>query len=361
MNDDILRPLLYRGRGSVSNAVGRFEGLQRAAIDDGWDNLAQDLPPLRTEIITDTSKSIITYNQSPDVPFDRSMNPYRGCEHGCTYCFARPSHTYLGFSAGLDFESRILIKPQAAELLRKELGKRGYQCAVLALGTNTDAYQPLEREYGITRSLLEVLAQARHPVSIVTKNSLVERDIDLLAEMAKQHLAEVFISITTLDKTLARTLEPRAATPHRRLQTLRALSEAGIPTGVMFAPVIPALNDGEMEKILQAANEHGAKRAAYILLRLPMEVADLFEDWLKQYYPLKAEHVMSLIRQSRGGKAYESAFHQRLRGRGLFADMLHQRFQLVVKRLGLNQMHRPLATHLFQSPRAGGGQMDLFD
>lgn len=355
------RPLIYRGRGSLSNDVGRYESLTRVAIDDGWDNQDQELPPLHTEILVDNTKTIINYNQSPDIPFDRSINPYRGCEHGCTYCFARPSHTYLGFSAGLDFESRILIKPEAANLLRKELAKPGYQCASMALGTNTDPYQPLEREHLITRKILEVLAEFRHPFSIVTKNSLVERDIKLLAEMARQNLAEVFISITTLNKDIARTLEPRAAAPHRRLQTLETLSEAGIPVGVMVAPLIPALTDTEMERILEAATEHGAKRAGYILLRLPLEVSALFENWLKQYYPLKVDHVMSLIRQSRDGKTNHAEFHQRMRGSGLFADMISQRFKLATKRLGLNQGHQSLDTSLFRPPGASAPQMELFD
>lgn len=352
--------MVYKGRGTASNGVGRFERLNRTSIDDGWDHLDQALPPLRTEVIIDSTRSIIAWNDSPDIPFDRSINPYRGCEHGCTYCFARPTHTYLGYSAGLDFESRILIKPEAAALLRKELGKPGYRCGVMSLGTNTDPYQPLEREYRITRQILEVLRETNHPVAIVTKSSLVERDIDLLAPMAAQGLAEVFVSITTLDRTLSRTLEPRAAAPQRRLQTLAALHAAGIPAGVMTAPVIPALNDHDLESILEAARDAGARRAGYILLRLPHEVAPLFEQWLHQHVPLKAAHVMSLIRQSRGGKDYDATFFQRQRGSGLFAELLAQRFRLATRRLGLNLGHRPLDTALFRPPQDEHPQRDLF-
>ncbi|MBU3735989.1 MAG: PA0069 family radical SAM protein [Methylobacterium sp.] len=354
------RPLVFKGRGTVSNGVGRFEALDREAIDDGWGSLDEGLPPLRTEVIVDSTRSIITWNDSPDIPFDRSINPYRGCEHGCTYCFARPTHTYLGYSAGLDFESRILIKPEAAALLRKELGKPGYRCGVMSLGTNTDPYQPLERAHRITRQILEVLSATNHPVAIVTKSALVERDIDLLAPMAALGLAEVFVSITTLDRTLSRTLEPRAAAPRRRLETLAALHAAGIPAGVMTAPVIPALNDHDLEAILEAARDAGARRAGYILLRLPHEVAPLFEQWLQQHVPLKAAHVMSLIRQSRGGKDYDATYFQRQRGTGQFAALLAQRFRLATRRLGLNLGHRPLDTSLFRPPQHESPQRGLF-
>ena len=348
------KPLIHKGRASISNAVGRFEKQSRQAEDDGWGSLDADLPPLPTEVIVDSSRSLITYNDSPDIPFDRSINPYRGCEHGCIYCFARPTHAYLGYSAGLDFESKILIKPDAARLLREELGKRNYRCAPLALGTNTDPYQPLERRHQIMRQILEVLAETRHPVSIVTKSALIERDLDILSEMAAQGLASVYVSITTLDRSLARNLEPRAAAPQRRLETLARLREAGIPTGVMVAPLIPVLTDHELENIVTAAHAAGALCADYILLRLPLEVADLFQEWLYQYYPLKAEHVMNRIRDSRHGKAYDAAFHQRQRGSGVYADLLDQRFRLISKKLGLNSGLPSLRTDLFRKPSPGG-------
>ncbi|MDD1619999.1 MAG: PA0069 family radical SAM protein [Methylococcaceae bacterium] len=356
------KPLAYKGRGSISNVAGRFEKQSGHAEDDGWGSLDAELPPLNTEVIVDNSRSLITYNDSPDIPFDRSINPYRGCEHGCIYCFARPTHAYLGYSAGLDFESRILIKPDAARLLREELGKRNYRCAPLALGTNTDPYQPLERRHRLMRQILEVLAETRHPVSIVTKSALIERDLDLLAPMAEQGLVWVGMSITTLDGTLARTLEPRAAAPQRRLETLSRLREAGVPTGVMMAPLIPVLNDHELEDIIKAAHEAGALSAEYILLRLPLEVADLFEEWLRRYYPLKADHVMNRVKESRGGKTYDAAFHQRQRGGGNYADLIGQRFRLIRKKLGLDRPQPPLRSDLFRKPSAGGQMsFDFFD
>jgi len=355
------RPLVFKGRGTVSNTVGRFERLERVEIDDGWDNLDEEINPVKTEVIIDSTRTIINYVKSPDISFDRSINPYRGCEHGCTYCFARPTHTYLGYSAGLDFESRILIKPDAADLLRKELAKPSYSCAPIAMGTNTDPYQPLERKYKITRSILEVLAEYKHPVTIVTKNVLIERDIDILGPMAAEGLARVFVSVTTLNKDICRTLEPRAAAPHRRLEAIKALSDAGIPTGVMTAPILPVLTDTEMEAILEAASKAGAKYAGYVLLRLPLEVAPLFEEWLKEYFPLKAEHVMSIVRQSRGGKAYNSAFFERQKGTGLFADMIAQRFKLATRRLGLNLDRPSMNTTSFRPPRPPQPQMSLFE
>lgn len=356
------KPLAYKGRGGLSNAAGRFEKFSNEAFDDGWGSLDADLPPLKTETFTDSSKSVINYNDSPDLPFDRSINPYRGCEHGCIYCFARPSHAYLGLSPGLDFESRILLKPDAARVLRDELGKRNYRCAPLALGTNTDPYQPLERQHKLMRQILEVLAETRHPVSIVTKSALIERDCDLLAAMAAQGLVSVYLSITTLDRGLARTLEPRAAAPQRRLETVAALRGAGVPVGVMVAPVIPALNDHELEAIVKAAHAVGAMSAEYILLRLPLEVADLFEEWLHRHYPLKAAHVLNLIRESRGGKSYDASFHQRFCGTGSYADLLGQRFRLACKRLGLDGRLPPLRADLFKKPQAGGQMsFDFFD
>lgn len=362
--DKTIRPLVFKGRAASSNSVGRFEDLLRESFDDGWGSLDEEVPPLRTEVAIDDARSVIAYNDSPDLPFDRSINPYRGCEHGCIYCYARPSHAYLGLSPGLDFESRLLAKPDAPTLLRKELAKPGYRCAPIALGMNTDAYQPMEREYRITRGILEVLAECRHPVSLVTKSALVERDIGLLATMAAQGLAAVYVTITTLDRGIARRLEPRAAAPERRLETLRRLSDAGIPTGVMVAPVIPALTDNEMEHILGSAAEAGARGAGYVLLRLPHELAQLFEDWLRRHYPLKADHVLSLIRQSRGGKNYDAAFHTRMKGEGLFAEMIARRFRLACQRLDLNNSRHRLDTSLFQAPAVeavrGKRQLDLF-
>ena len=355
-----LRPLIFKGRGSASNPSGRFEHHQHADIDDGWGNLDAEPAPLRTEVIVDDTRSIINWVRSPDIPFDRSINPYRGCEHGCIYCFARPSHTYLGYSAGLDFESRLLVKPNAAKLLRQELAKPGYVCQPMALGTNTDPYQPIERQHQITREVLEVLAEHRHPLSIVTKSSLVERDIDLLAPMAQAGLAKVFISITTFDRDVSRLLEPRAAAPQRRLETIRRLHDAGIPVGVMTAPIIPVLTDSEMETILQQAADAGAESAGYVLLRLPLEVAPLFEEWLRLHFPLKADHVMSVVRQSRGGKANDPRFFNRMRGQGLFADMIAQRFKLATARLGLNEHRRALDATRFNPPAVVKPQMELF-
>ncbi|MCK9604981.1 MAG: PA0069 family radical SAM protein [Methylomonas sp.] len=356
------KPMIYKGRGSLSNAAGRFEKQSSHTEDDGWGSLDAELPPLATEVITDSSRSLITYNDSPDLPFDRSINPYRGCEHGCIYCFARPSHAYLGYSAGLDFETKILIKPNAAPLLRDELCKRNYRCAPLALGTNTDPYQPLERQQRLMRRILEVLAETHHPVSIVTKSALIERDLDILAPMAEQGLATVYLSITTLDRSLTRNLEPRAAAPQRRLETLARLRKAGVPAGVMIAPLIPVLTDPDLETIVSAAQAAGALSAEYILLRLPLEVADLFEEWLRRHYPLKAEHVMKRIRDSRAGKTNDAAFHQRQSGSGLYADLLAQRFRLICRKLGLSSGLPPLATHLFRKPEAGGQMsFDFFD
>ncbi|ATG89935.1 DNA repair photolyase [Methylomonas koyamae] len=356
------KPLIYKGRASISNAAGRFEKQSGQAEDDGWGSLDDELPPLPTEIVADASKSLITYNDSPDIPFDRSINPYRGCEHGCIYCFARPTHAYLGYSPGLDFETKILVKADAAELLRAELGKRSYRCAPLALGTNTDPYQPLERQQRIMRGILEVLAETRHPVSIVTKSALIERDIDILAEMAKQGLASVCLSVTTLDRSLARTLEPRASAPQRRLDAVARLSEAGVPVGVMVAPLIPVLTDHELERIAAAARAAGALSVEYILLRLPLETAELFAEWLHQHYPLKAEHIMNRVRDSRGGKAYDAAFHQRLRGSGVYADLIAQRFALARKKLGLDRSLPALRSDLFRKPDPSGQMsFDFFD
>ena len=342
-----------KGRGALSNATGRFERITREDFDDGWgdgredgrtagredgrnqDRDWDDVPPpkLRTTLTPDTTRRIISYNDSPDLPFDRSINPYRGCEHGCIYCYARPSHAYLGFSPGLDFETRLVFKPDAAALLRAELARPGYTCAPIALGSNTDPYQPVERDLGITRAVLEVLAECGHPVMIVTKSARVERDIDILAAMAGANLCSVAVSVTTLDRSLARRMEPRASAPHRRLETVRRLSGAGVPTGVMAAPMIPFLNDGELETILEHAREAGALGASYTMIRLPLEIADLFREWLAKHYPDRAGRVMERVRDTRRGKDYDSTFGQRMRGTGPVAELIEKRFRLAVKRL----------------------------
>ena len=352
-------PARLRGRGALSNASGRFERHARLLVDDGWAPDLEDTSSLKTEVLSDASRTIITRNSSPDISFDQSINPYKGCEHGCVYCFARPTHAYLGLSPGADFESRIFAKPNAAELLARELSKPGYVPRLIAIGTNTDPYQPIEKRMRIMRSVLEVLHEFRHPVGIVTKSALVLRDLDLLTPMAELGLAKVALSITTLDRDLARTMEPRASTPSRRLEAIRGLREAGIPAGVMFAPVIPALNDEELEQILAAASEAGAKSAGYILLRLPLEIKDLFREWLQEHAPGRANHVMSLIRQMRGGKDYDAAWHQRMRGRGPYADMIARRFQIAAKRLGLNGPARPLDLSRFRKPARAGEQLAL--
>lgn len=346
------KPLIYKGRAASSNQVSRFDPHTRETLDDGWGSLDVEAPPLRTQVSLDAAKTVLNYIQSPDLPFDRTLNPYRGCEHGCIYCYARPSHAYLGLSPGLDFESRLLMKADAVELLKKELAHPKYKCAPIALGMNTDSYQPIEREYQLTRNIIQVLSDANHPFSLVTKSALVERDIDLIAPMAAKGLASIYLSITTLDRQVARRLEPRAAAPERRFETLRKLSEAGIPTGVMVAPVIPALTDCDMEQILQKAHQAGARKAGYVFLRLPLELTDLFQDWLQQYFPLKASHVMSLVKQSRGGKTYQSDFGKRMRGEGVFADLLASRFKLSCHKLGMYGECTGFRTDLFKVPAA---------
>jgi DNA repair photolyase len=360
MNDSTIdKRAVIKGRGAVSNASGRFESRRREAFDDGWDS-PSDEPRPRTRVQADSSRSVLVYNQSPDIPFDRSVNPYRGCEHGCVYCFARPTHAYLGLSPGLDFETRLFSKPDAAELLEEALRKPGYRCQTLALGVNTDAYQPVERKLEITRSLLRVLQRFRHPLAIVTKSALVERDIDILREMAAEQLVSVNISLTTLDAGLARKLEPRAVSPRRRLQTIRRLADAGIPVSVLVAPVIPVLTDPELDAILAAAGDAGAQSAAYILLRLPLEVSELFQQWLLAHYPLKAEHVMKRVRDTRGGKDYDSRFGQRMRGSGEFAGMIAQRFALACRKLGLEPREYPNNCEAFRVPARSGDQLALF-
>lgn len=349
-----------RGRGAVSNATGRFESAARIAFDDGWQSL-EDLPPFRTEVTEERARTVITRNDSPDVGFDRSINPYRGCEHGCVYCFARPTHAYHGLSAGLDFETRLFVKPDAPELLRKELSHPRYKPKVIALGTNTDPYQPIERQHEVTRRLLEVLAEFGHPVGIVTKSGLVARDIDILGPMAEKGLVKVAISMTTLDPKLSRLMEPRAASPLRRLSTIRALSEAGIPVTVLTAPLIPALNDMEVERILDSAKAAGASSAGYVTLRLPLEVADLFREWLVTHFPDKARHVLSLVRQMHGGKDYDPTFGKRMRGEGPYAWTIGRRFEIAARRLGLDGKGIKLTTAHFRRAPVVGEQLSLFD
>jgi DNA repair photolyase len=348
-----------RGRGARSNASGRYEHETRVLVDDGWTREDETPPPLKTEVLRDSSRTIIARNKSPDISFEQSINPYKGCEHGCIYCFARPTHAYLGLSPGADFESRLFAKPNAAELLARELAAPGYVPKVIAMGTNTDPYQPIERQLKITRSILEVLRDFNHPVGIVTKSPLILRDIDILAPMAEQGLARAAISVTTLDRKLARAMEPRAATPQRRLDAISGLHHAGIPVGVMFAPVIPALNDEELENILHAALDAGAGSAGYVLLRLPLEIKDLFREWLEEKEPGRARHVMSLIRQMRGGKDYDSQWHTRMKGTGPYAEMIARRFHMAVKRLGLNQERTPLSIEKFRRPPQIGDQLRL--
>jgi DNA repair photolyase len=348
-----------RGRGTISNASGRYEGIARIAFDDGWRSL-DELPPFKTTVTTDATRKIITRNDSPDISFDRSINPYRGCEHGCVYCFARPTHAYLGLSPGLDFESKLFVKPDAPELLERELSAPNYEPRTIAIGTNTDPYQPIERRYQVMRRILEVLDKAGHPVGIVTKSALVLRDLDILARMAKRNLVRVALSVTTLDPELARTMEPRASTPPRRLEALRQLSAAGIPASVMVAPVIPAINDSEIERILEAASAAGVQGAGYVILRLPLEVRDLFREWLMANYPDRYRHVMKLVRDMRGGKDYDSAWGKRMTGSGPYAWMIGRRFELACEKLGLNKNRRSLTTAHFNPPRPGMQQLNLF-
>src|SRR6516225_3047885 len=331
-------PARRRGRGAQTNASGRFEPRVLVAFDDGWQSI-EDLTPFKTEVAIDTARKVIARNTSPDIPFDRSINPYRGCEHGCIYCYARPTHAFLGLSPGLDFESKLTMKPDAPELLERELSARNYTPRLIAIGTNTDPYQPVERRHGIMRRILEVLDRAGHPVGIVTKSNLVTRDIDILSRMASRKLVRVGISVTTLDPKLARTMEPRASTPVRRLEALRELAAAGVPTTVMTAPVIPAINDAEIERILEAAAACGVRGAGYVLLRLPLEVRDLFREWLQTNFPDRERHVFTLIRQMRGGKDYDAKWGERMTGSGPYAWMIRRRFETACGRLGLNKRH----------------------
>jgi DNA repair photolyase len=351
-----------RGRGAIGNPAGRFERRTVGPLDESVEVLDQEpvAAPLPTVVTPEAIRSILTRNDSPDVPFGVSINPYRGCEHGCVYCFARPSHAYLGLSPGLDFETRIVSKPDAPEVLRRELARRGYRCETIALGANTDPYQPVERKLGLTRRILEVLREHDHPVAIVTKSDLVLRDLDLLAPMAARRLASVMISVTTLDRTLARLMEPRAPTPGRRLEAMRALSGAGVPAGVLSSPMILGLNDHELESILEQAAGAGAVTAGYVLLRLPLEIKQLFSEWLEAHYPLKAAKVLALVRETRGGRLYDSTFGVRMRGTGPLADLLRRRFEVACARLGFDRSRVALDTTLFRSPAEPGGQMKLF-
>jgi len=361
-------PHAHKGRGATFNPANRFRRDARDTIDDGWvppegcEN-GDDAPPPKTTVTIQNARTIIARNESPDIPFSQSINPYQGCEHGCIYCYARPSHAYLDLSPGLDFETRLFAKPDAAALLRAELAKPGYRCEPIALGTNTDPYQPIEREWRITRQLIEVLAECEHPLTITTKGVLVERDLDLLAPMAAKNLVRAYVSIAMLDRELARKLDPRAPSPQRRLEMIQALANAGVPVGVSVAPVIPQLTDKDLEAILEAAAAHGARLATWVMLRLPREVKDLFRDWLAQHYPLRAGHVMSLVQQIRGGRDNDPAFGSRMRGQGQFADLIAKRFELACKRLGLNEDRTlRLDTTRFRPPRgaAADGQLELF-
>ncbi len=349
-----------RRRGSAAgiNPSGRYEPVSRHVFDDGWGSI-EELPPFKTEVQVEKPRTIITRNSSPDISFDRSINPYRGCEHGCVYCFARPTHAYMGLSAGLDFEAKLFAKPDAARLLEREIAKPGYEPRTIAIGTNTDPYQPIEKKYRIMREILEVLEAHKHPVGIVTKSALVMRDMDILSRMAGQGLAKVALSVTTLDRKLARTMEPRAATPSRRLETVRALTEAGIPTSVMMGPVIPGLTDCEIERILESAATAGAREAGYIILRLPLEVSPIFKEWLLRHAPDRYRHVVSLIRSMRGGKDYDAQWGKRMKGAGPYAWQIGRRFEIAAKRLGLNQEKRRLRSDLFTPPTPGGEQLML--
>jgi DNA repair photolyase len=348
-----------RGRGTASNASGRYEPLARVAFDDGWQG-SEQLPPFKTTVTIDATRKIITRNDSPDLSFDRSINPYRGCEHGCVYCFARPTHAYLGMSPGLDFESKLFMKPNAPELLERELSAPDYSPKTIAIGTNTDPYQPIERRFQIMRRILEVLDRAGHPVGIVTKSALVLRDLDILTRMAKRDLVKVAISVTTLDPKLARVMEPRASTPQRRLGALRELVKADVPASALVAPVIPAINDAEIERILEAIAETGVRHAGYVLLRLPLELKDLFREWLIENFPDRYRHVINLIRETRGGKDYDSTWGKRQTGSGPIAWMIGRRFEVACERLGFNLSSVKTTTEHFKPPRPSAQQLDLF-
>ena len=358
------RPTLpIKGRGAASNPEGRFESIRHHAEDDGWQHalLAEDTPRPRTEVTEERARSVISRNDSPDIHFQQALNPYRGCEHGCIYCFARPSHSYLNLSPGLDFETKLRAKSNLPEILRLELRRRGYQVSPINIGSNTDPYQPVERRWKITRAALEVLAQCHHPCTIVTKNALVERDIDILAPMARENLVQVFVSVNSLDNQLAAKLEPRASAPHRRIKAIAALHEAGIPVGVMVSPIIPALNDRDMESVLEQAAAAGARCAGYTTVRLPYELKALFREWLALHFPQRAAHVMSLIQQMHGGKDYRADFGTRMRGEGVFAQLLEKRFEVACRRHGFHRSRElELDASRFVPPREASPQGQLF-
>lgn len=350
---------LLKARAARFNPSSKFDPISRQVFDDGWQNL-DELPPFKTEVYEENPKSVITRNKSPDISFDRSINPYRGCEHGCIYCFARPCHGYMGLSGGVDFESKIFAKNNTAQLLRTELSSEPYKPKTIVIGTNTDPYQPIEKKRETMRDILKVMEETNHPVAIITKSSLVARDIDLLKPLAEKGLVKVALSITTLDRKLARAMEPRAATPSLRLKTINDLSQAGIPTSVMVAPVIPAMTDHELERILDSASGAGAKEAGFILLRLPAEVSPLFRDWLLQHYPDRYRHVMNVLRSMRGGKDYDAEWGKRMRGKGPYAIQIGRRFELASKRYGLNDRRLKLRTDLFTPPKGAHKQLTLF-
>lgn len=346
-------------RGAAQNKTGRFD-LTRIEVGDGWD-IPEERPDFKTQISVERPRSIITYNKSPDLPFDRSINPYRGCEHGCIYCFARPSHAYLGLSPGLDFETRLVARPDAAKVLDRELASKSYRVAPIAIGTNTDPYQPCEKAYKITRECLRILQDYQHPVAIVTKGALIERDIDILAPMAVQGLARVGISLTTLDNELSRKMEPRAPTPKRRLQIIRNLTEAGVPVRVMTSPLVPGLTDSEIEALLQAGADAGATTASWIMLRLPREVSELWQEWLAEHVPDRAGKIMARLREMHGGKDYDPRWGHRMRGEGKYAELIAQRFQVYSRKLGLSEPSAPLRCDLFKVPPRPGDQLSLFE
>jgi DNA repair photolyase len=356
---DNLWPDHRRGRAAGGNRTGRFEPYETVAVDDGWP-VGESPAPLRTEVSLERPRRVITRNTSPDIPFDRSINPYRGCEHGCIYCFARPTHAYLGLSPGLDFETQLVARPEAPEVLARELAAKSYRPAVIAMGTNTDPYQPIEGRFGIMRQVLEVLEAHHHPVGIVTKGTLIERDVDILGRMAARGLVHVGISVTTLDPGIARAMEPRVPHPARRLKVIRRLSEAGIPVRVMASPMVPGLTDHELETILKAGRDAGAIAASWIMLRLPREVAPLFRDWLEERFPGRAAHVMGRVRELHGGRDYDPDWGKRMTGEGLFAEMMKRRFDVAVKRLGLAKGLQPQRCDLFRVPPRTGDQLSLF-